>query len=53
MVQIVPHKPPFAPSRGNNTNEAAIEVVFSIVTANGGATIDTYAIEMDHGLGFI
>lgn len=37
LVQIVPHKPPLAPSRGNNTNEAAIEIFFSIVTANGGA----------------
>jgi hypothetical protein len=53
LIQIEPHMPTSAPSRGANTNEAAIEVVFEIVTADGGADIDTYAIELDSGLGFI
>ena len=49
-----PHKPPNAVKRGEDqTNESQIEVIFDIVTADGGSVITTYSIEMDHdGSGF-
>jgi hypothetical protein len=54
-IQVEPHRPPNAPSRNEDfTNESQIGVEFQIVTADGGATIDTYSIEMDHdGNGFV
>jgi hypothetical protein len=52
-VQIEPHDPLSAPQRGENTNENQVEVVFNLITADGGAAIERYSIEMDSGSGFV
>lgn len=35
------------------TDTTSIEVVFEIITADGGSEITTYSIEMDSGSGFV
>jgi len=47
-VQVKPYSPSTAPIRGSLTNESQIEIIFAIITDDGGAPITTYAIEMDY-----
>jgi len=47
-VQVKPHSPSTMPKRGALTNESQIEIIFEIITDDGGAPITTYAIEMEY-----
>lgn len=53
LVQIEPHTPTSPITRGDQTSETEIEIVYSFTESDGGATIDHYSIEIDAGLGFM
>jgi hypothetical protein len=51
LVQVVPHAPPSAPTRGSNTNGASLEVLWATYSQDGGSAILAYGLEIDLGDG--
>lgn len=48
VVQVEPHTPTSAPMRGESgTTETSIEILITEITANGGASITEYVIELE------
>jgi hypothetical protein len=52
VIQVAPHTPLTAPTRGSLTDETQIEVYFDYQLMDGGSPVTTYSIEVDSGSGF-
>ena len=52
FVQVIPHDPVLPPVRVSDTTESSVHFTIPTLTANGGAAITSYGVEINDGSGF-
>ena len=52
LVQVIPHDPVLPPVRVSDTTESSVHFTIPTLTANGGAAITSYGVEINDGSGF-
>ena len=55
LVELKPQTPPVAPMRDSSTTNSQLVINITPLTgtATGGASIDSYELQMDSGSGFV